>query len=257
VHSFRSRGLIRIVDFHKAYRNTVAVDGLSFTVGPGEILALVGPNGAGKTTTMRTLAGILPPTRGSLFVGDSDVVANPLEAKRRLAYVPDDPRLFDALTVYEHLDFTASAYGISAYRDKADRLLEMFELCEKRDAMASELSRGMRQKVAVACAYLPDPDAILFDEPLTGLDPKGIRTLKQTIVDRAAGGAAIIISSHLLGLVEDLCTHLLVLNRGKALFCGSVEEVHATLSSQQTDTSLENIFFEIIQNHDLVAQGSL
>jgi ABC-2 type transport system ATP-binding protein len=203
----------------------------------------VGPNGAGKTTTLRAIAGIIPATRGKLHVAGHDVALEPVAAKQKFAYIPDDPRLFDALTVDEHLQFVAAAYEVANYSEKAGRLLEQFELTEKRGALAQELSRGMRQKVAICCGYLHDPVAILFDEPLTGLDPRGIRTLKQSIVERAQGGAAIVISSHLLSLVEDLCTHLLILERGRSLFFGPVSEARAEFADHTGAASLEEVFF--------------
>jgi ABC-2 type transport system ATP-binding protein len=235
--------VILVQDYHKAYRETVAVDGLSFEVPPGAILGLLGPNGAGKTTTLRALAGIIRPTRGRLFVAGHDVVHDPVAAKRELAYIPDDPKLFDALTVWEHLQFIASAYRVAEFQPRGEALLRQFELEEKRDTMAQELSRGMRQKVAICCAYLHEPRAILFDEPLTGLDPYAIRTLKASIAERAAAGAAIVVSSHLLSLVEDLCTHLLILNRGRCLFSGTHEEARAQYAGLQGDASLEDVFF--------------
>jgi ABC-2 type transport system ATP-binding protein len=239
--------VIQVVELHKAYRDLTAVGGLSFDVQPGAILGLVGPNGAGKTTTLRTLSGIIPPTRGRLMVAGHDVVADPVGAKRRLAYVPDDPKLFDTLTVWEHLMFVASAYGVDDFEPKAEQYLTTFELLPKRDTIAQELSRGMRQKVAICCAYLHDPSALFFDEPLTGLDPHGIRTLKQSILERAAAGAAIIVSSHLLSLVEDLCTDLLILRQGRAVFFGPVAEAHARFGTLEGDASLEDLFFRAIE----------
>ena len=163
--------MIQVNNFHKSYRETIAVAGLSFDVQPGQILGLLGPNGAGKTTTLRAIAGIIPPTQGTLSVAGFDIVTQSVNAKRELAYVPDDPKLFDALTVYEHLEFIASAYDVQDWRAEADKLLTQFELQEHRVKLAQELSRGMRQKVAICCAYLHSPKAILVDEPLTGLDP--------------------------------------------------------------------------------------
>jgi ABC-2 type transport system ATP-binding protein len=235
--------VIAVEDLHKAYRDTVAVAGLSFEVSAGEILGLVGPNGAGKTTTLRAVAGIIPPTQGRLRVAAQDVVASPVAAKRELAYVPDDPRLFDALTVWEHFEFIASAYRVVDFQRRAERLLQEFELTEQRHTVAQELSRGMRQKVAIGCAYLHEPRAILFDEPLTGLDPRAIRTLKRSIIERAHNGAAIILSSHLLSLIEDLCTHLLILHRGRRLFFGRVSEARSAFAQIDTDASLEEVFF--------------
>ncbi|MHB8898244.1 MAG: ABC transporter ATP-binding protein [Thermoguttaceae bacterium] len=239
--------MIEVVDFRKVYRGTVAVDGLSFSVGRGEVLGFVGPNGAGKTTTLRALAGILPPTSGRLAVAGHDVVRDPVAARRQVAYVPDDPQLFDALTVWEHLEFIASAYRVDAYEAKARQLLEMFELLPKRDALARDLSRGMRQKVAIACAYLQQSPVILFDEPLTGLDPQGIRTIKHSIHRHAAEGRAVIVSSHLLSLIEDLCTHLLVLHRGKAVHFGTMAEARALLGGKAKDATLEEFFFRMTE----------
>ena len=237
--------VIVVQEFHKSYEQTVAVQGLSFTVEPGQILGLLGPNGAGKTTTMRVICGIIPPTYGRLMVAGHDVVAQPIAAKRELAYVPDDPHLFDTLTVWEHLAFTAAAYRVPHFEPAAGRLLEQFELVDKRDTVAQELSRGMRQKVAICCAYLHDPRAILLDEPLTGLDPRGIRTMKQSVRERAAAGAAILVSSHLLALVEDLCTHLLIVHHGRRLFFGHVEEARTAFAAGDVDkdASLEELFF--------------
>src|SRR5262249_22503149 len=139
---------IVVEDFHKTYGETIAVGGISFAVTAGEILGLVGPNGAGKTTTLRALAGILTPTMGQLFIAGHDVVDDPIAAKANLAYVPDDPQLFDKLTVWEHFRFAASIYGVGDWQGRAEGLLERLELTGKRHALASELSRGMRQKVA-------------------------------------------------------------------------------------------------------------
>jgi ABC-2 type transport system ATP-binding protein len=235
--------LIQVNDFHKAYRGTVAVDGLSFDVQAGQVLGLLGPNGAGKTTTMRAIAGVIPPTRGELLICGHDVTKEAVAAKRMLAYVPDDPKLFDALTVWEHLEFMAAAYRVENFRSDAEALLNQFELTPKRDALAQELSRGMRQKVAICCAYLHNPKAILFDEPLTGLDPHGIRTMKASVRERAAAGAGVVVSSHLLALVEDLCTHLLILHHGRRIFFGRVEDARTAFSSVSGDASLEEVFF--------------
>ncbi|MBX7258462.1 MAG: ABC transporter ATP-binding protein [Candidatus Hydrogenedentes bacterium] len=235
--------MISVSGFNKTYRDTVAVGDLSFEVKPGDILGLVGPNGAGKTSTLRSIAGIIPPTAGQLIVAGHDIVNDPIAAKMRLAYVPDDPKLFDTLTVWEHLDFVASAYRVADWKGKGERLLGQFELEEKRNTMAQELSRGMRQKVAICCAYLHEPQVILFDEPHTGLDPRGIRTMKNSILERVENGASVVVSSHILELVEDMCTHLLILHKGKRLFFGKLEEARAAFAGVG-DASLEELFFK-------------
>ncbi|MDA1232163.1 MAG: ABC transporter ATP-binding protein, partial [Planctomycetota bacterium] len=225
-----------------------AVRGLSFEVPAGSIVGLVGPNGAGKTTTLRALAGIIPPTRGQLTIAGYDIVNDPIEAKSRLAFIPDEPQLFEVLTVWEHLEFIASVYRVADFSAEAERLLTQFELIEKRDTIAQELSRGMRQKVAICCAYLHQPQAILFDEPLTGLDPRAIRTLKESIRQRAAAGAAVMVSSHLLDLIEDLCTHLLLIHRGQCLFQGTIAEAKSKLAEHGgSEGSLEDVFFQLTE----------
>ena len=236
---------LEVIDYHKNYLDTVAVSGLSFSVHKGEILGLLGPNGEGKTTTMRAICGIIPPTcAGQLRVAGRDVVADAVaQAKSQLAYVPDDPKLFDTLTIWEHLEFIAAAYRVSDWKETAQLLLHRFELTPKRDTVAQDLSRGMRQKVALCCAYLHNPRVILLDEPMTGLDPRGIRTLKETIRERAMDGAAILISSHLLALVEDLCTHLLILHHGRSLFFGPIAQAAVAFASVDQDASLEEMFF--------------
>jgi ABC-2 type transport system ATP-binding protein len=161
--------------------------------------------------------------------------------------VPDDPKLFDALTVEEHLEFTASAYEVLDYKPLAEQLMAQFELTEQRGKLAQELSRGMRQKVAICCAYLHSPQAILVDEPLTGLDPRGIRTMNQSLRDQAARGAAVVISSHLLALVENLCTHLLILHRGRSLYFGPTDAARAAFEVSGSDTSLEEVFFRVTE----------
>jgi ABC-2 type transport system ATP-binding protein len=240
--------VISVTDFDKNYGETVAVAGLSFEVGRGDVLGMLGPNGAGKTTTLRVLTGIIPPTRGSLSINGCDIVRDAVAAKKQVAFVPDDPHLFDSLTVWEHLDFIAAAYQVNNWQAAATALLEQFELSDKRETAARELSRGMRQKVVLACAYLYDPAAILFDEPMTGLDPRGIRTLKDSIRQRAEQGAACVISSHLLSLIEDLCSHLLILHKGRRLYFGTMEEAHRQYPNLEGESSLEDIFFRATED---------
>ena len=158
--------------------------------------------------------------------------------------MPDDPPLFETLTVWEHLRFIANAYQLKDFDHRASQLLEDFHLTAKKTALASELSRGMRQKVAIACAYLHDPEVLFFDEPLTGLDPAAIRLLKQTMVQRAEQGATVLVSSHLLALVEDICRHLIILRQGKCLFSGSIESARSEYPDAE---SLEDVFFRVTE----------
>jgi ABC-2 type transport system ATP-binding protein len=239
--------LIEITALTKIYGSTPAVSDLSFQVKGGEVLGLVGPNGAGKTTTLRCAVGIFPPTRGEIRVGGLSLLENPVEAKRLIAFMPDEPRLFDYLTVMEHLQFIGRIYGVDGFQRKAAALLEELELTEKRDAIPAELSRGMKQKLVIACGLLHDPKALFFDEPLTGLDPLGIRRMKSTILRRAREGASIIISSHLLHLVEELCDSVLVIKGGRMVVHSPMDEILRSLPELKGDANLEEIFFRVTE----------
>jgi len=241
--AFSPSPMIQVKSLTKLYGDFVAVNELDFEVQPGEVMGLVGPNGAGKTTTLRCLAGIIPPTRGAVRVGGHDIVRDAIAAKQQLAFLTDEPRLFDYLTVWQHLNFVARIYQVADYERIGRELLEELEIANKRDALPGELSRGMKQKLAIACGLLHSPKVIYFDEPLTGLDPLGIRRMKDSILKRARDGAAIIISSHLLHLVEEICSRLLILKNGLKIIDGTLEEVTRKFSEQPGDANLEEIFF--------------
>jgi len=234
--------VLSVEGFSRSYESHRAVDSLSFQLRPGEILGLVGPNGAGKTTTLRTIAGVLPVKEGRIAVAGFDLARDEERAKRAMRWIPDDPQPFDALTVLEHLEFTAALYGQRDWRSRADELLARFELSAKRDAFGGELSRGMRQKLALCCAWIARPALVLMDEPLSGLDPRGIRSAKHEIEALAREGTAVILSSHLLALIEELATRLLILDRGRKVFEGTLDEARARFP-EQARGSLEEIFF--------------
>jgi ABC-2 type transport system ATP-binding protein len=228
-----------------------AVDDLSFCVASGEIVGLIGPNGAGKTTTLRSLAGILRPSSGRVSIDGHDIIEDPLEAKRRLAFMPDEPHLFEYLTVTEHLHLVARLYGVADVESRAAALFDELELKGKEGSLPGELSRGMRQKVVIACGLVRDATTLLFDEPLTGLDPIGIRRMRNTIVARAHAGAAILLSSHLLHLVEEVCSRVIIMDRGRKVADGTFEELAARADLATAGSSLEQIFLRVT-GHDAV-----
>ncbi len=234
--------MIEVSALTKRYGDFTAVRDLSFAVQPGEVLGLVGPNGAGKTSTLRSLAGIIPANGGNVRICGIDLAADPVAAKRRLAFFPDEPRLFDYLTVRQHLNFIARIYGVANHEAVAQPLLEELEIAEKADQLPGELSRGMKQKLAIACGLLHGPSVMFFDEPLTGLDPLGIRRMKDSILRRAREGAAIVLSSHLLGLLEEVCSHVLILKKGGKIAHGTLAEISAQFAHGETGVSLEEIF---------------
>jgi ABC-2 type transport system ATP-binding protein len=228
--------VIEVVDFAKNYGDFAAVRELSFTVRPGEIVGLVGANGAGKTTTLRAITGILRPTVGNIRVGGCDLEREPVAAKQQFAYIPDTVHPYDLLTVTEHLHFIALAYRIKDAPAKYAALLEELGLADKQDQMASSLSRGMTQKLALACAFIREPRVV-------------IRNIKESIRRRAADGTAFLLSSHLLHLVEALCDQVLILHRGRKMAFGSLEEIRS-LATLHADASLEDVFFAVTEQSD-------
>ncbi len=235
--------MLEVAGLVKEFQDRRAVDELSFSLGAGEILGLVGPNGAGKTTTLRCLAGILDPNAGRVVIDGVAAEREPTEARRRLALIPDEPHLFARLTVWEHLELAAQLYQVNDWEARALELLGELELVERRDSLAGALSRGMRQKVAVAGGLLHSPRLLLLDEPLVGLDPRGIRTLFAAIRRCAEEGSAVIMSSHLLSQIEDHCSRFLILRSGSKLFDGSKSEIAASMPAMRAEASLEEIFF--------------
>jgi ABC-2 type transport system ATP-binding protein len=209
----------------------------------GEILGLVGPNGAGKTTTLRCLAGILPPTSGRIEIAGCDLKTAPEEARRQLAFVSDEPRLFENLTVMDHLRVVSRIYGVGGdFAGRSTELLARFELADRRDAFPSELSRGMKQKLMIAAALLHRPQALILDEPLTGLDPGAMRRMKRTIVEQAEAGTSVIVSSHLLHLVQEICGRIAILHTGRKVAEGTLAEIRASLPDLDADADLEEVF---------------
>jgi len=206
----------------------------------GRVVALVGPNGAGKTTTLRMLAGIVQPTAGVATLCGHSVASAPVQAKQHLGWVPHDPALFDALTVREHLELACQLWKVDPASADMEGWIERFHLSEKADAPTSALSRGQKQKVALASAAVHRPDALLLDEPMTGLDPAAIRTMKAWVRTEAERGVAVILSSHLLGVVEDICTDLIVLVRGRVRYQGTMQEAREAFAGDR----LEDLFFK-------------
>jgi ABC-2 type transport system ATP-binding protein len=237
--------VIEVSHLTKIYDGLRAVDDLSFRVDAGEIVGLIGPNGAGKTSTLRSIVGIQAPSAGTITIAGHDMAREPVEAKRHLAFMADEPHLFPYLTVMEHLRLTGRIYAVGDLEPRARALIAELHLTGKESALPGELSRGMKQKVAIACGLLHEPDALLFDEPLTGLDPLGIRRMKSTILARGRAGRAVIVSSHLLHLVEEICTRIIIINHGMKVADGTMAELSAEARLAGGDSNLERIFLTV------------
>ena len=223
-----------------------AVDDLDLTLPAGEFYALLGPNGAGKTTTLRIVAGLLRPDEGSVSVFGIDALAEPVAAKRMMAWLSDEPMIYDKLTPYEYLEFVAGLWGIDAQVAQASgvELIDWLGLTPHTHERCQSLSKGMRQKVALAGALIHDPRLIILDEPLTGLDAGSARRVKELLAERVAQGATVIMTTHILEVAERMAERIGVLDHGRLIAEGSLADLHR--QSGTAKGSLEDIFLELV-----------
>jgi ABC-2 type transport system ATP-binding protein len=237
--------MIRLTSLTKRYGKFTAVDGINLEIRRGELFGFLGPNGAGKTTTLRMIAGILQPTSGSIAIAGDDLAADPIRAKSRLGFIPDRPFVYDKLTGAEFLRFVAALYGQDgeAVERRMEELLDLFELMPWKDELVESYSHGMRQKLIISSALLHRPEVIVVDEPMVGLDPKGQKFLKElfrAFVDR---GGTVLMSTHTLDTVEEMCDRIGIIAGGRMLACGTMSEVrHQT---EGGDAKLEELFLKL------------
>ena len=229
----------------KTFGGKVAVDDLSLTVRAGELYALLGPNGAGKTTTLRMVAGLLKPNAGQISVFGRDVLAEPAEAKRIIAWAPDEPMLYDRLTPLEYLEFVAGLWGVAPAQAqaKAEELLKWLGLWENRGERCEGFSRGMKQKTALAGALIHDPQLLILDEPLTGLDAAVARQVKDLLQERVKAGATVILTTHILEVAERMADRIGIIKNGRLAAQGTMDELRARTGEGQA--TLEDLFLEL------------
>ncbi len=234
--------MIELLGVSKLYGTKKAVDDLSLTVKTGELFAFLGPNGAGKTTTFKMLCGLLMPTSGRVEVGG--FAASSQEARQLIAYVPDQPYLYDKLTGREFLRFVVEMYGLEpkAAGRRIDELIHTFEMEEYVDDLSENYSHGMKQRVVFASALVHDPKVLIVDEPLVGLDPRSARIVKDLFIAQARSGVAVLMSTHLLSIAEELADTIGILDRGHMLACGPLGEIRRLA---QADGSLEELFLKL------------
>ena len=232
--------MLQINHLTKTFGDKKAVDDLTLSIAPGEIYGFIGHNGAGKTTTLKSCAGILPFDSGEIKIDGVDVTANPLEAKRVLAYLPDNPDLYNYLSGIQYLNFIADIFGVekNVRAERIRRLADTFELTGDLAQPISAYSHGMKQKLALISAWLHEPKLILMDEPFVGLDPKASHLLKQMMREHCDRGGAIFFSTHVLEVAEKLCDMVAIIKQGKLIRSGTMEEVRG-------DDSLEEVFLEL------------
>lgn len=238
--------MLSIMEVTKRYGKLVANDRVSLEIQPGEISILLGPNGAGKSTLIKCIAGLLK-FEGNIFICGNENKS--IEAKRDLGYVPEIPALYDMLTVWEHLEFIARAYSLVNWKDRAEELLVRFELDDKKKKTGSELSKGMLQKLSICCGLLPNPKVILFDEPMVGLDPHGIKELKNLIMEMKHEGKAILISTHMLDSVSEFWDSTNIMMDGKIAARRTRAEIMGT------NEKLENLYFQITEKDKMSTGG--
>jgi ABC-2 type transport system ATP-binding protein len=241
--------MLLVENLVKSFKGFRAVDGVSFRVEAGEIVGLLGPNGAGKTTTLRCITGILKPDAGRIQIGDYDLATHEQHAKRLLAFIPELPNPYELLTVREHMRLVAMCYDtLHLYEQRADELLQRYELADKANALAGTLSKGMKQKLAVVCALVHDAKVFLCDEPLMGIDPRGQYTFKAELQRLRDEGCAILVSTHQLDTAERLCDRVIIMHKGRLLTEGTLGELQQR--AQMESSTLEEVFLRLTEESE-------
>lgn len=240
--------MIEISDLSMRYGDLLALDQLNLNIERGEFFAFLGPNAAGKTTTIKLLTGLMTPTSGSASICGYDIQREPLAAKRRIGYIPDVAVFYDKLTVLEFMDFIAELFEVerTRARRKTGELIERFALEPYGKKRIEHLSHGTRQRLAIASALLHDPEVIIIDEPMVGLDPKNTRVVKEELKARSEAGVTIFLSTHLLNVAEELADRIGIVNHGRLLALGSLAEIRQTFASR-TGQTLEELFLQITE----------
>lgn len=229
----------------KRYEKQNAVNNISFSLDGGEVVGLIGPNGAGKSTTMKCIVGLLRKTSGTITLGGHDHLS--VAAKKLFSYIPETPHVYDLLTVKEHLQFIAQAYGVRDWKSKAEDLMHTYDLMDKQDKLGRDLSKGMRQKVSICCALLPDPKLLFFDEPMIGLDPKAIKNTKRIFSELKAKGKTILVSTHLIDSVEAISDRIMIMKDGNIVGNDTLGNLKAAFSNGN-ESSLEDLFLELTKD---------
>jgi ABC-2 type transport system ATP-binding protein len=239
--------MIELQDLTKDYGTTIAVNKLNLNVAAGEIYGFIGPNGAGKTTTIRMMGGILEPTAGKIIIGGRDMTEDPVPAKKMIGFVPDRPFLYEKLTGMEFLHFSADLYAVEpdAFGQKAEQLLRQFALWDWADEIIEAYSHGMKQRLIIAAALLHDPQILIIDEPMVGLDPAAVHMVKDIFQELACKQITIFISTHTLSIAEDLCHRIGVIHKGMLLAQGTISELRHI--ARLGEARLEEVFLTIIK----------
>jgi ABC-2 type transport system ATP-binding protein len=243
--------MIELKNLTRRFGHIIAVNRLTLSVPEGEIFGFIGPNGAGKTTTLRLMGGVLLPTEGSVIIGGIDLAEEPEEAKRRIGFIPDRPFLYEKLTGMEFLRFTGDLYGMEnhLFQERAREILQQFSLDHWADELIESYSHGMKQRLIISAALLHDPKVIIVDEPMVGLDPAGIRMIKAVFRSLAKGGTTIFMSTHTLGVAEDVCDRIGIIHRGTLIAMGAIEDLRQRAQVREGD--LEEVFMILTEGESV------
>ncbi len=244
--------MIELKNLSRSFGKVKAVNNLNLVVSPGELFAFLGPNGAGKTTTVKMITGLILPTEGEIYIKGIDILKEPEKAKSVIAYIPDEPFLYPELTGREFIFFVSRLYELEkkTIEERMERLLEEFGVEEWIDSPSSEYSHGMRQKVIFLQALIHNPDVMVIDEPMVGLDPVSARTVKKLLRERVTGGASVFMSTHSLSLAEEISDRVGVIDKGVLLETGKVSELKKSMGA--TYSSLEEVYFKLTEEEKSV-----
>jgi ABC-2 type transport system ATP-binding protein len=242
--------MIELRNIAKTYGSYTALHQLNLSVPAGEVFGFIGPNGAGKTTTIKIIGGILAPTAGTVRIAGIDMARDPVAAKQRIGFIPDRPYLYEKLTGMEFLQFTADVYGVShvVFQEKAFTLLELFALADWGEELIESYSHGMKQRLIMCAALLHDPEVLVVDEPMVGLDPVAIRMVKNLFRDLARKGVAVFMSTHTLAVAEDICDRIGIIHRGRLIAEGTLDDLRKDIKGGASD--LESVFINLTQAPD-------
>ncbi len=237
--------MLELLNLEKIFGNFTAVNRINLKINKGELFGFLGPNGAGKTTTIKMIAGLLSPSFGNIHLDGIDIWLKPIESKMKIGYIPDQPFLYDKLTGKEFLYFSGGLYNLSKERikNKIAELSEQLKIGDWIDKRSEEYSQGMRQRIVIASAFLHEPELLIVDEPMIGLDPQSAFDVKKILTEKAKNGTTIFMSTHSLNVVEEICTHVGIINKGNIIFNNTIEVLHNL--KRENNNNLEEFFIQL------------
>jgi len=237
--------MLTLKNLTKTFNSLIAVNNINLSITKGELFGFLGPNGAGKTTTIKMIVGLLSPTSGNIYLNDIDVWKNPIKSKMKIGYIPDQPYLYDKLTGREYLYFSGGLYRLKkdTIKEKIDELTETLKIGNWIDKRTEEYSQGMRQRIVIASAFLHNPELVVIDEPMIGLDPQTAHTVKNFFVEQVKKGKTIFMSTHSLNIVEEICSSVGIINKGKIIFHDSIKSLENMI--EKKNNSFEELFIEL------------